>query len=221
MEKYKIVIFIILLITILIFSCFVCNAKSLPLKGKIIYIDPGHGGNDPGANYKDIKESDINLKISYMLSNMLESNGAIVYMTRYGDYNLANIDALNIKRSDLSNRAYIINSSDSDLFISIHLNAYESSTWYGAQTFYTNNNKDNKVLALILQNNFKSKLGTTRNIKLKEDGYLYNRINKLGVLIELGFITNKKERELLINENYQYKLASIITNSIIEYYNQV
>ena len=218
MEKYRIVILIIVIILIFIFSCFVCSAKDLPLKNKIIYIDPGHGGNDPGAINKDIKEKDINLKISLILLELLKENGAIVYMTRYDDYNLSKINAHNIKRSDLDNRAMIINNSDCDLFLSIHLNSYPSGTWYGAQTFYTNNNPNNIRLAEILQNNLKNNTDTNRDIKLITDRYLYNKINKAGVLIELGFISNLKEKNLLLDSKYQYTLSKIILESIIEYY---
>ena len=220
MYKYKIIILICMVIIVFIISCFICNAKELPLKNKIIYIDPGHGGNDPGANYKDIKESDINLKISLKLAKLLEENGALVYMTRYDDYNLANIDSYNIKRSDLNNRIKIINNSNCDMFLSIHLNAYTSSTWYGAQTFYTNNNKDNIVLAEIIQKNFKKNLNTNRNIKNINNRYLYDNLDKLGVLLEVGFITNPNERNLLVQDSYQYKITNSILESIIEYFNK-
>lgn len=220
MYKYKIIILICMVIVVFIISCFICNAKELPLKNKIIYIDPGHGGNDPGANYRDIKESDINLKISLKLAKLLEENGAIVYMTRYDDYNLANIDSYNIKKSDLNNRIKIINNSNCDMFLSIHLNAYTSSTWYGAQTFYTNNNKDNIVLAEIIQKNFKKNLNTNRNIKNINNRYLYDNLDKLGVLLEVGFITNPNERNLLVQDSYQYKITNSILESVIEYFNK-
>lgn len=218
MRKYKIIILLIVIILIFIFSCFVCSAKDLPLKNKIIFIDPGHGGNDPGATNKDIKESNINLQISLIISNLLKENGAIVYMTRYDNYNLSRINVNNIKRSDLDNRAKIINNSDCDLFISIHLNSYPSSVWHGAQTFYTNKNPNNIKLATIIQKNLKKNTDTTRDIKLITDRYLYNKITKPGVLIELGFISNLKEKNQLLDKKYQYNLSNIIVNSIIEYY---
>ena len=219
MFKYKIIILILLIIIIFIFSCFICSAKELPLKNKIIFIDIGHGGNDPGATYKNIKESDINLKIGLKLYKLLKENGSTIYMTRYDDYNLSNINSSNIKRSDLNNRIKIINNSNCDLYLSIHLNSYPEGTWYGAQTFYTNKNEKNKYLASIIQNNFKKYLDTDRNEKIINDRYLYKNITKVGVLIELGFLSNLKERNLLLNNNYQDKLVKTITKSIIEYYN--
>lgn len=220
MYKYKIVILIIFIIIVFILSCFICKAKELPLKNRIIYIDIGHGGNDPGATYKDIKESDINLKIGLKLNNLLKENGAIVYMTRYDDYNLANINSSNIKRSDLNNRIKLINNSDCDIFLSIHLNAYSSSNWYGAQTFYTNNNSNNKRIAHIIQKKFKENLSTDREEKVIYDRYLYKHLKKAGVLLELGFITNTKERNLLLKDEYQFKIAKTILDGVIEYYNK-
>lgn len=219
MIKYKILVLIIFMVLVFIISCFVCSAKELPLKNRIIYIDIGHGGNDPGATYKDIKESDINLKIGLKLAQLLKENGATIYMTRYDDYNLSNIDSTNIKRSDLNNRIKLINNSDCDIFLSLHLNAYTSKTWYGAQTFYTNKNIDNKKLANIIQNNFKEKLDTNRDIKLINDRYLYNNLIKTGVLLELGFITNPNERNKLINDEYQYEISKVILDSLIKYFN--
>ena len=218
MFKYKVIILILVLIIIFILSCFICNAKELMLRNKVIYLDIGHGGNDPGVVIKDIKESDINLKIGLKLYKLLKEHGATVYMTRYDDYNLAKINASNKKRSDLDNRANIINNSNSDIFLSLHLNYYNSSIWYGAQTFYTNNNKNNKLLAQIIQKKFKKNLDTDREIKLINDRYLYNKITKPGVLLELGFLSNLKERNLLLNDSYQEKICNLILESLIEYF---
>ena len=77
------------------------ETNNLDLLGKVIYLDPGHGGIDPGAVYKDIEEADINLKIAEKTQKILEQEGAIVYLTRYGDYDLSVPNTINRKRSDL------------------------------------------------------------------------------------------------------------------------
>ena len=100
-------------------------------------------------------EKDINLSISKILEDRLTKMGAIVYLTRYGDYDLAVNNTINRKRSDLSRRGNIINRSMCDLFVSIHLNAESTGIWRGAQVFYDDNNDNNKVFAKILQDNFK------------------------------------------------------------------
>lgn len=216
MIKYKLAtlfMFIIMLCTIEFVS-----AQELVLKGKTIYIDPGHGGRDPGTIYKDTKESDINLEIAMELKQELEKQGAKVYLTRIGDYDLSKIDTNNHKKSDLLERAKLINESECDIYISIHLNSDTTETWSGAQTFYTNNNKQNKILATIIQNKLKETTKTTRKIKELKNMYLFDRIKKTGVLIEAGFLSNANDRYLLKNKEYQKRLAQTITEGLIEYY---
>ena len=187
---------------------------NLPLFGKVIYLDPGHGGLDPGAIYGGIKEKDINLEITKKLQNKLLKLGAIVYMTREGDYDLASINTINRKRSDLSRRANIINESNCDLFLSIHLNAEVTNSYKGAQVFYTRKNKE---LANIFYKTFKKRLNTKRKIKKAEKLYLQSMIKKPGVLLELGFISNQNERYLLKTKSYQNKLVDTIIESILIY----
>lgn len=187
--------------------------SDLKLLGKVIYLDPGHGGTDPGAVYKDIYEKDITLSICKKLKELLEQEGAIVYMTRYDDYDLSS-STYNRKKRDLNNRAKVINESMADMYISIHLNSINSSTWRGIQVFYDDINKNNKTIASILQNNL------NKERKIKEiDNILMNRKIKIpGVLIEAGFLSNPNDRYLLKDSNYQYKLSNKIKESIIEYF---
>ena len=215
--KYKLLC--LFTFVICLYAIGIVNAKDFPLIGKVIYIDPGHGGVDPGAVYEGIYESNINLEISIKLQEELERKGAIVYLTRYGDYDLAVKNALLRKRSDLSRRANIINKSDCDLYLSIHLNADSSSTWKGAQVFYDDVNKNNELLAKILQEQLMKDLNTNREYKRLNDQYMYKRINITGALVEVGFISNPNERYLLQKEEYQNKIAESITKGIIEYFN--
>lgn len=220
MLKYKIGVLFLFVIGICSFSFLVIDADNneLPLLGKIIYVDPGHGGIDPGAMYKEIKEKDINLKISQKLEKYLTNLGAIVYLTRYGDYDLSVNNTVNRKRSDLSRRSNIINRSDCDMFISIHLNAESTGVWKGAQVFYNTNNKENEKIAKILQEQFKKNLHSDREYKKKNDLYLQKRIDKPGVLIEVGFLSNASDRYLLKQDTYQDKVVSVITSGIIKYF---
>lgn len=194
--------------------------NDMPLLGKVIYLDAGHGGADPGALYKSIKEKDINLAISKKLEEELSALGAIVYQTRYGDYDLSVPYASNRKRSDLSRRGNIINDSGCDLYLSIHLNADSSLTWQGAQVFYDDINPENETIAKMMQALFKKKLYTQRKEKKVNDLYLSKRTDRPGVLLELGFLSNPNERYLLKTENYQTKLSHIITEGVVAYFNQ-
>jgi len=213
----------LLILCMFLFGIFSINyvraeTNDLKLLGKVIYLDPGHGGIDPGAVYKDIEEADINLKIAQKTQTILEQYGAIVYLTRYGDYDLSVPNTINKKRSDLSRRGNIINRSNCDLYLSIHLNAESSSTWKGAQMFYDDNNKENEKIAEIFQEQFKKNLKTNREYKQKESFYLAKRVERPGILIEAGFITNPNERYLLTTENYQNKIASTISEATIKYF---
>ena len=169
MKKLFALVLLILNISIISYV----KGENLDLIGKVIYIDPGHGGIDPGATYKDIYEKDINLSIALKLKKELENNGAIVYLTRYDDIDLS-ISTNNHKKSDLNNRVRAINNSNADLFISIHLNSYGTS-WHGVQIFYDDNNSTNEVLASIMDKNIKN-LNGNRTYKKKNNLYLLKNI---------------------------------------------
>ena len=218
MLKYKMNILLIFILTLCTFT-FV-NAEEQKLKGKIIYLDAGHGGIDPGAMYREIKESEINLQITNELKKELEKQGATVYQTRIGDYDLSKINTKNHKRNDLETRAQLINDSNCDIYISIHLNSDPSPTWNGTQVFYTNKNEQNKIIAENLQKQFKEELKIKRELKQLKNMYLFDRIKKPGILIEAGFISNPNDRYKLKQPKYQQQMAEIITKGIIKYYEQ-
>ena len=207
---------LILIIISLIFT--IAKAETvfldLPLIGKTIYLDAGHGGVDSGAKYKDILEKDINLELVLKLEEKLLKKGAFVYLTRKEDKDLADSNAYYRKKSDLGNRARMINESDADIFISIHLNSYPSSKWSGAQVFYTKRNPNSEALASIMQQN----LNKNRKHSIINNMYMYDRIDKPGILIEAGFISNYSDREKLLNDEYQNEFADKIIEGIIKYY---
>lgn len=218
MNTYKKYVAFLLIIFLSAFGFVSANDSEMKLLGKVIYIDPGHGGIDPGAVYKEIHEADINLEISLKLMKILENNGAIVLLTRDGNYDLSVNNAVNRKRSDLSRRAIIINESHCDLYISIHLNSISSSTWRGAQVFYDDINNKNEQLASLMQETLKSELRTNRDYKQVTDMYMYKRINVPGLLIEVGFLSNENERYLLQQQTYQDKIANAINLGILKYF---
>ena len=217
--KYKMLI--LLLFIICLYSIGLVNAMSntMPLVGKVIYIDPGHGGKDPGAMYSGVMEKDINLEISKILEDKLSKMGAIVYLTRYGDYDLSVNHTNNRKRSDLSRRSNIINKAKPDLYLSIHLNAEKTGLYRGAQVFYSNNNSENEKLAKLFQNEFKKNLNSFRKYKKDNNLYLEKRIKVPGILIEVGFLSNNSERYLLKKKYYLEKVSNVIVNSTIKYFN--
>lgn len=218
MWKYKVIICLCFLICISGVQIVHGKISQFELLGKVIYLDAGHGGIDSGAMYKDVYEKDINLEITLKLRDALMEKGAIVYMTRDGDYDLSVPNTINRKRSDLSRRGNIINRSKCDLFLSIHLNAETSSTWHGPQIFYNDNNKKNLSIAKLYQANLNKGLNGNREYKLNNDLYLQKRVKVPGILVEVGFLSNPNERYLLQQDNYQQKVVSILLNSTIQYF---
>jgi len=193
------------------------NVIDLPLLGKIIYLDAGHGGVDAGAEANNIKEKDINLVLVKKLEKVLSGYGAVVLLTRDGDYDLSST-TINRKRSDLSNRAKVINESNADIYISIHLNSTTDSRWRGLQIFYNKVNDENKSLAETMNNVIKNNLSNVREIKQENNYYMYKKIKIPGILIEAGFISNANDNYILRDSNYQDKLVNNIALGIIKYF---
>lgn len=104
------------------------------------------------------------------------------------------------------------------MYISIHLNSSTSSTWRGLQVFYTENNKENKVIAETITNYLKENISNVREIKKDNTYYMYKHIKSPGVLVEAGFISNPNDNYLLRNEKYQNKLITSIADAIEKYY---
>lgn len=218
-KLFKIYVFILFILVVMLGGVYKTYASSLPLKGHSFYIDPGHGGADPGTLYKDIYEKNINLDISLKLKKSLEKYGAKVYMTRYGDYDMSYINSRKRKLSDLNNRVKMINDSNVDMYISIHLNSINSSTWHGAQVFYDDVNSKNKALAILFQKRFNKYLNSDRNISELKTMLLNRKVTVPGILIEAGFLSNPNDRYLLQQTYYQNKIAENITAVLIDLYN--
>lgn len=207
-------------IFLLLISALFINKKVnalLPLSGKIIIIDPGHGGKDPGSISDNTYESSINLEISKYLEYELTKVGATVILTREGDYDLSSPNAKWRKKSDFDNRINLINNSKANMYLSIHLNYLEDKKYDGPQVFYNNN--ENKIIAQTIQEELNKELKNDRKIKkIPTRTYMYSKLTIPGVLIECGFLSNYNEKELLKTPEYQSKLAKIITNGVINYY---
>lgn len=217
MNKYKLLIIICFFLVTISMPKVTAVVKNLNLLGKTIVLDAGHGGKDEGASSGQIKESKLNLILVKKLEKELISRGATVYLTREDDNDLSTT-TINRKRSDLYRRAQYINKISPDIYISLHLNSSPSPSWRGLQIFYTNNNKENKEIALSLTNYLKEKLSNTREAKKDSTYYMYKHIKSPGVLIEAGFISNPSDNYLLRDEKYQNKLITLIADSIENYY---
>jgi N-acetylmuramoyl-L-alanine amidase len=209
----------ILLITLLLLTSGVVYSKKLinKLEGKTIVIDPGHGGKDSGTLYKNILEKDINLSIALKLKKRFSKYNVEVMLTRNGDYDLSSPNATRRKKSDFDNRIKLINNSDADLYLSIHINYLGDSRYYGAQVFYV---KGNEELASSIQREFNEYLKSPLKEKEMDASiYMYKKLDIQGVLIECGFISNDIERERLLSSEYQDRIVDSIIEGLINYYN--
>ena len=195
----------------------------LPLSGKVIILDPGHGGIDGGAVSKGgLLEKDLTLNISLKLRDYLQEAGALVFMTREEDKDLANAGTKRVrhrKAEDLKRRVELINTTGGDLFISVHLNAIPSPRWRGAQTFYYMPNKNNEVIAKFIQDELRYNLENTERLAKPIDNiFLLKHAEIPGALVEVGFLSNADEAALLETEKYQQKVAASIYQGLMRYF---
>ncbi len=217
MKQYKTLILVMFFLSIFCFGKVNAIIKDYTLLGKTIYLDAGHGGRDSGAISSTFLEKDMNLLLVQKLESVLSSKGAVVYLTRDGDYDLAN-STINRKRNDLYNRVKMINASKCDLYISMHLNASPSTKWNGIQIFYSNVLKENKIVAETITNTMKENMKNIREVKKENSYYMYSKLKVPGVLVEAGFISNPNDNYKIRQKKYQDTLVNNIAKGIENYF---
>lgn len=191
---------------------------SLPTAKKVVLIDPGHGGFDPGKlGTNGENEKDINLKISEKLQEYLEQSGSFVILTRNEDESLANS-----KNQDLKERKNLANTGGADIMVSIHQNSFPKSRAKGAQVFYYNSSKEGKFLAQCIQDNLREFVSPSNNreIKANTDYYILRTTQIPSVIVECGFLSNDEEERELNTKSYQEKIAWAIYMGIIDYFKE-
>ena len=214
-KKRFVLVALVLLLAILSFTVYLrgrgaIETLNVPSTKKIIVIDAGHGGNDPGAVSKTgILEKEINLKIALYLREYLEQSGSIVILTRDKDTGLYSSNSSNKKREDLKNRKNIVRESNADLFLTIHLNSFPKQQYHGAQTFYPKDNPSGKEVAKLIQEELVNSLDKdNQRVPLSKDNvYIINDLTIPTVLVECGFLSNPEEAKLLKDSKHQRKIA--------------
>jgi len=214
------IIFALILVILTIYICtyfypIIRETISLPSTNKLIVIDAGHGGFDPGAiGVTGKEEKTINLSIALKLQALLEQGGANVVLTRATDDAVAGT-----KREDMKTRKIIKDEADGDIFISIHLNSFPEEKYKGAQTFYPKGNEEAKVMAECIQKSLINILdkGNNRIAKELDDMYLIKNSKIPSNIIECGFVSNSEEEANLSNSDYQDKIAWAIYVGLTEY----
>lgn len=188
----------------------------------VVVIDAGHGGNDPGkVGVNNALEKDINLSIAIILKKMLEAEDIQVVMTRETDMGLYDENSNNKKVQDMKNRCSLISKTEPVLTVSIHQNSYHEEYVNGAQVFYYKHSANAKTLAEIIQKQIQTHVqpDNKRVSKNNASYYLLKKTDYTTVIVECGFLSNYKEAENLIDEDYQQKLAWAIHLGILQYMN--
>lgn len=198
------------------------SSFSSSVKNRVIVIDPGHGGADPGAQNSGLKEKDINLDISIRLRKILESKGCIVILTREVDkdfYLPGFVLGRMAKRAELDNRINMATENNADLFISVHTNSFPRPNTYGMETYYHLNSSPGKALAELIQKQLTQLQSDNKRKSKAGDYYLINQSKMPAVIVEVGFISNPRERNLLLSNNYRDSIADAIGTGIEHYFN--
>lgn len=172
-----------------------------------IILDPGHGGKDPGTLWGEVYEKDVNLAITKKLEQILVGQGYQVIMTRDED-----------KRVVLKERVQIAEENQGDLFVSIHQNALENDTVTEGMEIYSSKTSGSEDLAEYIWDSLLSKTGAKdKGISKNSDLFVLDNTTMPACLIETGFITSSRERELLLDEEYQQKIAQGIAEGITKF----
>ena len=187
------------------------NQSGSVLKNRIILLDAGHGGKDPGASRQGVTEKSVVIKVAKLVEQKLKNSGASVIMTRVGD-----------TYPTLQDRVALAKSSNAEIFVSIHVNAIDKVSVTGTETFYNlsmnDNGEESKYLATKIQNEIvKNAKMYNRGIKTG-DLYVNRMVDMPSVLVELGFISNAQDFDKLVNDKYLEIYATSIYNGIVSYY---
>lgn len=192
------------------------EAESNRLSGKIICLDPGHGGSDPGAiGEAGTLEKDNTLAISLSLKDKLEANGATVVLTRDSDTDITYPGASN--NDELGARVDIANETNADVFISIHNDAFTNSASSGTTTFHYGDTESIE-LATQVQKCLTVNLGTKNRGVQFASFYVIRYADMPSILVETAFITNPEEEVLLASQDGRTKAAESIFEGIVKYF---
>ncbi len=188
------------------------------LQGKIIVIDPGHGGSDTGAiSAKNLFEKDVTLPIALYLKPILEKRGAQVILTRDGDYDVyaPHADAV----AELQARVDIAERASADVFVSIHIDSFVRPTVGGVTTYYHKKTVFDEILAEAMHEHI-SRVPSFDNRGIRTANfYLLVNSTMPSALVELGFLSHPKEEEKLRKDSVRKEFAQQIADGLEAYFN--
>ena len=186
--------------------------------GKIIALDPGHGGSDPGAiGPTGLQEKQVTLPIAEYLKSILEAKGAKVILTRTTDVDVYGPHASGV--DELQARVNVANGNQADAFISIHINSFSNPNVGGIATYYFDGSDQSKKLASSVQEQIAEHNGFNGDRGI-QPGNLYVLRHSLmpSILVELGFISNPKEEGHLKESETQKDFANELAKGLELYF---
>ena len=187
------------------------------IKGKIITLDPGHGGSDPGAiGASGLKEKQITLEISMRVKELLEKEGAKVYMTRTTDKDVYGPNASD--RAELQARVNVAEKYNSDLFVSLHINSSVNKSVGGVASYYYPKTDNDLKIAKAIQDKFAKNFGVDNLGVRQANFYVVKRCSMPATLLEMCFISNPKEEKLMKSRWFQKKTARLIVEGVENYF---
>lgn len=188
----------------------------------LIILDAGHGGEDGGAvGVNGVLEKTLNLTITRLLATQLRTAGFLVLETRTEDRLLYSEGTKrgHKKQSDLENRLAVMQKYPESIFVSIHMNTFQTPDCEGLQVWYSEGDARSKALAECVQDTVKAHLQPQNNRRVKAAGrsiYILKHATSPAILVECGFLSTPAECELLCNEAYQRALALTLFAAICE-----
>lgn len=176
-------------------------------------------------NSNGTTEAQTNLKIAMKLQNLLEQSGCTVILTRSDENAIYDLDKTTLREkkiSDIRNRVKIGNNASADLFVSIHLNKIPQQQYWGWQCFYNSKNEKSINLAKKIQTNLNETIQKdNKRVVMKLDSvYIMKHVEIPITIVECGFLSNPEEEKLLLEDEYQNKLAWGIYSGINDYFNE-
>ena len=187
------------------------------IKDKIITLDPGHGGSDPGAiGASGLKEKQITLEISMRVKELLEKEGAKVYMTRTTDKDVYAANASD--RAELQARVNVAEKHNSDLFLSLHINSSVNKSVGGFSSYYYPKTDNDLKIAKAIQDKFAKNFGVDNLGVRQANFYVVKRCSMPATLLEMCFISNPKEEKLMKSKWFQKKTARLIVEGVKNYF---
>ncbi len=196
------------------------SSEERPYAGRVVVIDPGHGGKDPGkVGATGLLEKDVNLQIAIVLQGLLEEEGITVIMTRTEDISLGDVSASNQKMADLKERLRLIDECKAELTVSIHQNSFSDRSVCGPQVFYCSESEAGERAATFLQEELNAGIGVGKERGRKENNsyYLLKHSASVVVIAECAFLSNPEEESLLMNETYREAVAEALKKGILRY----